>query len=118
MAGMDPRALKSMMAQMGIKTTDINALRVVIECSDKNIVISNPAVTRIEARGMESFQIVGNIVEEPKVTLPSESISADDVALVSEQSGVSDTEKVRKAILSSNGDLAGAILLLKKEAER
>ena len=114
MPGMDPRALKSMMAQMGIKTSEIDAVRVVIECEDKNIVINSPSVTKIDARGAESFQITGEISEQQKITHVE--ITDDDIKIVSDQTGIADTEKIKEALSASNGDIAAAILALKEES--
>jgi nascent polypeptide-associated complex subunit alpha len=61
MPNMDPRTMRNLMAKMGIKSTEVPASRVVIESEGKNIVITSPQVTRIEAQGVSSFQISGEI---------------------------------------------------------
>lgn len=113
MPNIDPRTMKNMMAKMGIKSSDIDASRVVIETGEKNIVITNPQVTKIEAQGTVSFQIAGEISEEAAKQEPIE-ITEDDIKTVSEQTGITDTEKIREALIEENGDIAGAIILLKK----
>ncbi len=113
MPNMDPRQLKNMMAKMGIKTSEIDASAVVIHCSDKDIVISSPQVTRIEAQGTVSFQIAGDVSENEK--LVSVEITDEDVKTAMEQSGVDDPEKVRQALQDANGDIAEAIMKLKKD---
>lgn len=113
MPGMNPRALKNMMAQMGIKTSEIDAVRVVIECGDKNIIITAPQVTKINAQGVDSFQITGSVSEQQKGVAIEP--TAEDIEMVSEQTGVTDLDKVRQALAASNGDIAGAILILKDE---
>jgi nascent polypeptide-associated complex subunit alpha len=111
MPNMDPRALKGLMAKMGIKSSELDASRVVIEMQDREIVITNPQITKIEAQGSISFQIAGDISEsEKKVKMD---ITKEDVDLVKEQTGVADETKVREAIESSNGNIAEAILRLK-----
>ena len=110
MPNIDPRALKDMMAKMGIKTSDINAQSVTIHCADKDIVITNPQVTRIEAQGSVSFQVVGNVQE--KMPLATTEITDDDIKFVIEKTGVNDPDKVRMALRASNGDIAAAILAL------
>lgn len=111
MPNIDPRTLKSMMAKMGIKSSELNADKVVISCADKDIVITDPQVTMIEAQGTKSFQIAGTITENEKSV--SIEISEDDVKMVMESSGASE-EDARKALEDSNGDIAKAILELKK----
>ncbi len=111
MPNIDPRTLKSMMAKMGIKSSELNADKVIISCADKDIVITDPQVTMIEAQGTKSFQIAGTITENEKSI--SIEISEDDVKMVMESSGASE-EDARKALEDSNGDIAKAILELKK----
>jgi nascent polypeptide-associated complex subunit alpha len=111
MPNIDPRTLKSMMAKMGIKSSELNADKVIISCADKDIVITDPQVTMIEAQGTKSFQIAGTITENEKSV--SIEISEDDVKMVMESSGASE-EDARKALEDSNGDIAKAILELKK----
>ena len=111
MPNIDPRTLKSMMAKMGIKSSELNADKVIISCADKDIVITDPQVTMIEAQGTKSFQIAGTITENEKSV--SIEISEDDVKMVMESSGASEDD-ARKALEDSNGDIAKAILELKK----
>lgn len=111
MPNIDPRTLKSMMAKMGIKSSELNADKVIISCADKDIVITDPQVTMIEAQGTKSFQIAGTITENEKSV--SIEISEDDVKMVMGSSGASEDD-ARKALEDSNGDIAKAILELKK----
>ena len=108
---MDPRALKSMMAKMGIKSSEVSASRVVIETGDKNIVITNPQVTRIEAQGNVSFQIAGDVQE--RVQIAAVEITEDDIKMVMERTGVTDRDRALKALQAANGDIAQAIIVLK-----
>ena len=110
---MDPRTMKTMLAKMGIKTEEIDAIRVVIESSDKTIVIENPQITKISAQGAISFQVAGNVTEEAKKIKME--ITDDDVKLVMENTGIKDEQRVRDALENSNGDIAAAILELKKD---
>ena len=110
---LDPRALKKMMDSMGMKNTEIDAARVVIEGREKNIIIEQPAVTMIEMQGVKTFQITGSIKEEEKQV--SVEISEDDIELVREQTGIDDNDKIRNALEKSGGDIASAILSLKGE---
>ncbi|MCL5434648.1 MAG: nascent polypeptide-associated complex protein [Candidatus Marsarchaeota archaeon] len=111
MPNIDPRTLKSMMAKMGMKSTDINANSVTIECPDKLILISNPQVMKVETQGIVTFQISGEVSESDKAAQPAE-INEDDIKLVMEKSGIGDADKAREALEKSNGDIAQAILEL------
>ncbi|MCL4389248.1 MAG: nascent polypeptide-associated complex protein [Candidatus Marsarchaeota archaeon] len=113
MPNIDPRALKGMMAKMGIKSTDLIATKVTIECQDKDIVIEAPQVTRIEMQGAVSFQIAGTITEKEK---PLDiDITDDDIDTVKQATGISDTDVIKEALKASGGDIAKAILSLKPE---
>ena len=102
----NPGQMKKMMAQMGIKSEDLKASKVVIYCEDKTIVIESPSVTAIEMQGQKSFQIAGNVKEEAKAE-----DKQDDVLLVMQQAGVT-REVAEKALKESNGDIAEAIMKL------
>ncbi len=107
--GMNPRAMEQAMKKLGVKQQDIPAFEVIIKSEGKDMVISNPKVVRVNMMGQESFQITGDVKERSA----SVDISEDDVKTVSEQAGVSE-EDARDAIRQANGDLAAAILSLKK----
>ena len=61
--GMDPKLIKQAMKRMGMKQEEVVATQVIIKCPDKEIVINNPSVTKINMMGQENFQISGNIEE-------------------------------------------------------
>ncbi|MDE1869043.1 MAG: hypothetical protein KGH60_03720 [Candidatus Micrarchaeota archaeon] len=113
MPNMDPRTLRNLMAKMGIKSSELNATRVVIEMPDKQILIEQPQVTKIEAQGSVSFQIAG-IVTEMESNVAME-VTEDDIKLVSEATGISDREKVKAALEKAKGNIAQAIMDLEKE---
>ncbi len=102
----NPRQLEKMARQMGIQSIQIDAEEVIIKTSDKEIVIRNPSVAKVNMMGQESFQISGDIEEHDKHTF-----SDDDVGMVSEKAGVS-REDARNA-LKKFGGIAEAILGLK-----
>jgi len=106
--GMNQKALKQAMKKMGMTQEDIDASQVIIKCEDKEIIISNPQVTKINMMGQETFQISGNISEKSL-----EKISEEDINTVAEQANVS-KEKALKTLEKNNGDLAKSILELKK----
>lgn len=99
--------MKKMMLQLGVKTEDVPAKRVIIEKEDEKIVLNNPSVVAIEASGEKSYQISSrNIEVVPK-------ISEEDIKLVSEQTGAN-KEECEKTLVECKGDVAEAILKLKK----
>jgi nascent polypeptide-associated complex subunit alpha len=110
--GMNPRKMQQMMKRMGIAQVEIDAIEVIIRCPDKEIVITEPNVSKVNAMGQETFQIIGNITERELSTTPE--ISEDDIKTVMDQAKV-DKEKAKKALKESNGDLAEAIILLQEE---
>jgi nascent polypeptide-associated complex subunit alpha len=107
MGGMDARSMARMMQQMGIKNEEVPARRVIIEQEDGQIVITNPQVTKITMQGQASFQISGAISSK-SVARP------EDIKLVAESAGVDETAAAQ-ALDAANGDIAEAILKLKKE---
>ena len=110
--GINPKQMQQAMKRMGIKQQEIEAARVTIECADKKIIIENPSVMKVDMMGQESYQISGEEHEEAPETAPE--ISEEDIKTVVEQTGISEDE-ARDAILEHEGDLAEAILSLKKE---
>ena len=108
--GMNPRMMKQAMKKMGIAQEEIDALRVIIETPQNNIIIENPSVMKVNMSGQETFQISGSTHEEEKSATPD--INDDDIETVMEQAGVTE-EQARKAIEEAKGDLAEAIMNLK-----
>jgi len=123
MPNLNPKQMQQMMRQMGIKSDNIEASRVIIEKKDGGkITIENPTVTVIEMQGQKTFQIAGEIKEEGSDSKGAEKeeeketeggITEKDVALVAEQAKV-DRETARKALEETNGDIAEAIMKLEK----
>ncbi|TFG09682.1 nascent polypeptide-associated complex protein [Candidatus Thorarchaeota archaeon] len=123
--GMSPKQLARMMKKMGIEQKEIPGVKeVVIRFEDKEWMISNPQVTMVKQGGSETFQIGGERTERGLTTgAASEEISEskeqeieipmEDAALVASQAGV-DIEQAKEALKETNGDLAAAILRLKK----
>ena len=103
--GLDPKKMQAMMKQLGIAQEEISAERVIIEKSDGNkLIVENPSVVKIKMQGQETFQISGEISEEPL-------ISKEDVKTIIEKTNVS--EKIARETLEKNhGDLAETILEL------
>jgi len=111
MPGMNPRKMQQMMKKMGIAQVEIDATEVIIRCPDKEIIIQNPQVSKVNAMGQETFQIVGEQVERALST--EAEINEDDIKTVMEQSNV-DEDKAKDALEKSKGDIAEAIIGLQE----
>lgn len=108
--GMNPRDVQKAMKRLGIKQEEIDATEVIIKTSDKELIISNPQVSKVNMMGQETFQISGD-VEERLVSSEPE-INEEDIKTVMEQAGVTE-EEAREAIEDNEGDLAKAIMAIK-----
>jgi len=104
--GMNPKQMNKMMQKMGIRQEEIDAIEVIIKTNKNKIVVNNPTVTKIDMMGQKTLQITGEISEESNIL-------EEDVITVSEQALVS-KEKAKEALVETDGDLAEAILKLKK----
>ena len=109
--GMNKRQAEQMMRQLGMKSEEIEAIEVTIKTPQKEIIISEPNVTKINMMGQDTFQVVGRITERALSSEPD--ISDDDIQTVIDSTNTSREEALR-AIKEANGDLAKAILELKK----
>ena len=110
---MSPRNAKRMMQRMGMNMGEMpDVQEVIFRTSDKEIVVENAQVAVIDMGGQKIFQVTGEVNEraletqEAKVTIPEE-----DAQLVADQTGKS-MEDAKRALETSDGDLAKAILLL------
>ena len=108
---MNPRMMKQAMRRLGIQQQDIEATEVIIKTPDKEIIIKNPQVAKVNMMGQETFQIIGHAEEKSLSSEPE--ISQEDINTVIEQTGVNE-EDAKAAIIKNNGNLAAAILELKK----
>ena len=124
--GMSPKQMARMMKKMGIEQKEIDGVKeVIIRFGDKEWIISNAQVTMIKQAGSESFQVSGTKTErglsgsveskpeetptvEEKIEIPME-----DAALVASQTGV-DIKVAKQALEETEGDLAAAILKLRR----
>ncbi|MFB6080126.1 MAG: nascent polypeptide-associated complex protein [Haloferacaceae archaeon] len=128
--GMNPRKMKQMMEQMGIDVTEIDAEEVVIRTADEDLVFEAPQVTRMDAQGQQTYQIVGEPAHREAEAAAEESADAsdaeaggedagdgdggipdEDVALVAQRAGVG-RDEARAALEATAGDLAAAIARL------
>ncbi len=101
---MNPRAMKQAMKRMGIQQQDIEATEVIIKTPEKDLVIANPQVSKVNMMGQESLQIVGDIEERSL-----EKFNDEDVKTVVEQTNCSE-EEAKEALEKNGGDLAATII--------
>jgi nascent polypeptide-associated complex subunit alpha len=132
--GMNPRKMQQMMKQMGIDVTEIDAESVTITTTDgEALVFEAPEVTRMDAQGTQTYQIVGEpetraagsladdatdtadtadtAAAEDDAVEDAAAIPEDDVDLVAAQAGVGAAD-AREALEAEDGDLAAAIARL------
>ncbi len=126
---MNPRKMKQMMKQMGIDVEELDAERVVIETADgDDLVFDGAQVTKMDAQGQETYQIVGSPdavadagvggatavegdADDPALDEADDGddeIPEEDVKLVAQQAGVS-KDAAREALEAANGEPARAI---------
>ncbi len=128
--GMSPKQMARMMKKMGIEQKDVEDVKeVIIRFSDKEWVIKNPQVAMIKQAGSETYQIGGSKTErglsgtsaakvedvsvDEETPAPEIEIPMEDAALVAGQTGV-DIETAKEALKETDGDLAAAILKLRR----
>ena len=114
-AGMNPKDVQKAMKRLGIRQEEIDAQEVIIRTPDKDLVIKNPHVSKVNMMGNETFQISGEITEVEKneaiETAQALETTEDDVSTVVGQTSCSRQEALQ-ALEESNGNLAEAILKL------
>ena len=101
---MNPKMVKQAMKKMGMKQEELDAVEVIIKLRDKELLIRNPQVSKVNMMGQETFQVSGTIEEVSGV-------NEDDVKTVMEQASCSEDE-AKKALEKTDGDIAEAILSL------
>lgn len=106
--GMNPREMQKAMKRLGIRQEEIDAELVIIKTREKDLIIKNPQVSKVNMMGQETFQVVGNIEEVDK---SKAEISEEDIATVVEQISCAREDAI-EALEKSNGNLAEAILKL------
>ena len=117
--GLNPRKMEQMMKQMGIDVEDIEAEEVIIRTDEYDLVFDNAEVTKMDARGQETYQVIGSPEQVESGTAgaisgadsdddPSSAIPDEDVELVVTRTGVSEDE-AREALEANDGDLAAAV---------
>jgi nascent polypeptide-associated complex subunit alpha len=120
--GLDPRKMEQMMKQMGIDVEDIDATEVVIRTPEEELVFTDADVTRMDARGQQTYQIVGEPESrdadagDDEAAVEDADIPADDVEIVAMRTGASE-EDAREALEAVDGDLAAAVDRLEYEPQ-
>ena len=107
MPGMNPRKMQQMMKKMGIAQTEVDATEVIIKCSDREIIITEPSVSIVKAMGNEQYTISGTVQERALDNSPE--INEDEIKTVMDQANV-DENKAKEALESADGNIAKAIM--------
>ena len=119
--GLNPRKMQQMMKQMGIDVEELDAEEVIIRTGDEELYFDGAQVTKMDAQGQETYQIVGepNVREtgsdDAEAIESGDEESGDDggipdadVEIVAQRAGV--TESTAREVLEENdGDLAAAV---------
>ncbi len=114
--GLNPRKMEQMMEQMGIDVDELDAEEVIIRTAETELVFSSPDVTKMDAQGQETYQIIGSPEERERGAGGSASDEEDagsavdeaDIDIITARTGVSDAE-ARAALEAHDGDLAAAV---------
>lgn len=104
--GIDPKQLEKAMKKMGVKQESIESSEVIIKCKDKEIIILNPHVVKVNMMGEESLQITGDIQIRPV-----QKYTEEDIKTVMEKAECSE-EKAKESLEKNEGNIAAAILEL------
>ena len=122
--GLDPRKMEQMMKQMGIDVEELDATEVVIRTGDgEELVFTDADVTRMDAQGQATYQIVGepesreaSAGDDDEAAIEDADIPADDVEIVAMRTGASEDD-ARSALEATDGDLAAAVERLESEPQ-
>ena len=122
------RQMRRKMQQQGVEMDQIEATRVIIEGTEKTLVLEQPEVILMKQAGQEIYQIIGQAeerssgditfvsddeVEDGEVLEATEStITENDIMLVATQANV-EKKEAELVLNECNGDIAKAILFLK-----
>ncbi len=112
LGNMDPKRMKTMLQQLGIKTEEISAEKVIIESKDKKIVIENPSITITKVQGKSVYTIMGKATDQINPEIPE-----SDIALVAEQAKTTKQEAL-EALKETKGDIAEAIQKIMEKRQK
>jgi nascent polypeptide-associated complex subunit alpha len=107
------REQERLLKRLGIRLEEIQGVRsVVIETDSERIVFDSPTVTKMVGGPQAIYQVFGEPVVEKKEKEKEEYVpQEEDILLVAKQTGRS-VEDARKALITTEGDIAQAIVLL------
>ncbi len=122
---MNPRKMQQMMKQMGIDVDELDVEEVIIRTADEEMYFSDAQVTKMDARGQETYQVVGSPDTREKGSGDAPAVESgdgdagasgsddagipdDDVELVAMRAGVPE-DQAREALEANDGDLAAAV---------
>lgn len=131
-AQLGSRQMRRKMQQQGIDMDQIDATRVIIEGTEKTLVIEQPEVILMKQMGQQIYQVLGEakeyspeelLVKENEETLSisegletKPTITENDIMLVAAQGNV-DKEEAKAVLVECEGDIAKAILQLKNRSQ-
>ena len=108
---MSQKHMKAMMKKHGLNIEEMEDVQeVIIKTAGKTLVFKDAAVTCMEVSGQVTYQIVGT----PEEVTTDSGIPKEDIRLVAEQAGVSESE-AKKALEECGGEPAEAIIKLMGE---
>ncbi len=111
--GINSRQMRQAMKRMGISQQELDdAVQVIIKCSGREIIISDPQVSKVNMMGQETWQVIGKAEERKLEVIPE--ITEEDIKTIMEQTGA-DKSKAKEALEKAKGDLAEAIISLNGE---
>ncbi|MCU4751657.1 nascent polypeptide-associated complex protein [Halobacteria archaeon AArc-curdl1] len=118
--GLNPRKMEQMMKQMGIDVDELEAEEVIIRTADYDLVFNDADVTKMDARGQETYQVIGTPEERERgsaggeaagdsgAEADSSAIPESDIEIVAARTGVSESD-AKAALEAVDGDLAAAV---------
>jgi len=124
------RQMRRRMQQQGVEMDQIEATRVIIEGTEKTLILEQPEVILMKQAGQEIYQIIGQAEERSSddISIMSDegvkdrelleatetklAITENDIMLVATQANV-DKKEAESVLNECNGDIAKAILFLK-----
>jgi len=118
----NPKQMNRMMRQLGMNVEEIEASEVIIKTKDKEIVIKNPSVSKVEIQNQKTYQISGEEsirdIQTPTAEgKAGEELKTEDIKFVASQANVSE-EEAKKALQESSGDIALAIMKIAQKKDK
>lgn len=108
--GINPREMQKAMKRLGIKQEEIDAELVIIKTHNKELIIKNPQVSKVNMMGQDTFQVTGEVNEIEN----DGEINEEDISTVMGQTKCT-KEEALEALEQSKGNLAEAIIKLQNK---